>query len=571
MKSGSTMLGKIKKYLFIDPEEIGFDKYLILTLCLLIAVIGFFGTLINVFLQLGWSLILSTLVPTVTFSGVYFYSRVKRKFILSKYVLVILSLTMLNFQWFVNYGSYGPVLYLFVVLESFIIIFFVKMEKLLFTLLIFVNVTVLFQIEHLYPGIFGSYESNEVRLLDIYTGMLIYLLLSILLLNMALKFYISQKEKAQLSDKLKSAFLANLSHEIRTPMNGILGFATLLKEPGLSGAEQQEYIGIIEKSGARMLTIINDIVDISKIEAGLINIDMSETNVNDQIRDIFNFFKPEVQKKGIKLSVSTALPSNESVIFTDREKLYAILINLVKNAVKFTFSGGIEFGYTKKTGPGAVMLEFFIRDTGIGIPADRQEAIFERFIQADLSEMSQGAGLGLSISKAYVEMLGGKIRVESSLGKGSVFYFTIPYKALISENPTIKKKVTKPEAEETGTKLNIMIVDDDETSEKLISIIVSGIAGKKIIVRDGIDAVEACRNNPDLDLILMDVQLPFMNGYEATRQIRQFNNDVVIISQTAFALSGDKEKSVDAGCNDYISKPIKKEALLALINKYFRK
>ena len=567
------MWGKIKKYLFIEADEIGFNNYLILALCLLIAAVGFVGTLINIVLQLGWYLIISTLIPTVTFSGLYFYSRIKRKFILSKYVMVILSLALLNLQWFINYGSYGPVLYLFVVLESFIIIFFVKLEKFLFTLLVFVNVSVLFLAEYLYPGLFGEYTSREIRLLDVYTGMLIYLLLSIMLLNMAMKFYISQREKAQQADKLKSAFLANMSHEIRTPMNGILGFASLLKEPGLSGAQQQEYIGIIEKSGARMLNIINDIVDISKIEAGLMKIDIGETNVNGQIEYIYTFFKPEALKKRLDISMKIPLPSKEAIVRTDHEKLYAILTNLVKNAIKYTPAGSIEIGYVKKTVENAAWLEFFVKDTGMGIPADRQQAIFERFVQADISDIqaNQGAGLGLSISKAYVQMLGGKIWVESQLGKGSVFYFTIPYHPVIAEKAITGKEVLEQRPEEPGLKLKILIVDDDETSGKLISIVVADVCRELIKAGDGLEAVEASRMNPDLDLILMDVQLPLLNGYEATRQIRQFNNKVVIISQTAFGLTGDREKSINAGCNDYISKPIKKEILLALIDKYFSK
>ncbi|MDD4821956.1 MAG: LytS/YhcK type 5TM receptor domain-containing protein [Bacteroidales bacterium] len=237
------------------------------------------------------------------------------------------------------------------------------------------------------------------------------------------------KEKAEQSDRLKSAFLANMSHEIRTPMNGILGFAELLKEPDLTGEEQQAYIQIIEKSGVRMLNIINDIIDISKIEAGLMKLDVKDSNINDQIEYIYTFFKPEVEGKGLKFSSNSPLPDEEAVIRTDREKVYAILTNLVKNAIKYTDKGSIEFGYVLKTDREQQLLEFYVKDTGLGIPKDRIEAIFERFIQADITDemVRQGAGLGLSISKAYVEMLGGKIWVESKEGSGSTFYFTLPY------------------------------------------------------------------------------------------------------------------------------------------------
>ncbi|MCX6307726.1 MAG: PAS domain-containing sensor histidine kinase [Bacteroidia bacterium] len=239
------------------------------------------------------------------------------------------------------------------------------------------------------------------------------------------KDLIIAKEKAEESDRLKSAFLANMSHEIRTPMNGILGFAELLKEPSLSGEKQQEYIQIIEKAGDRMLNIITDIVDISKIESGQMIVSNSETNVIEQMEYLFEFFKTEAENKGLNLIIRNSLPSSEATIKTDHEKLYAILTNLIKNAIKYTEQGFIEIGCQKKND----LLEFYVKDTGIGVPIDRQQAIFERFIQADITNKmaKQGAGLGLSISKAYVEMLGGKIWMESEMGIGSTFYFTLPY------------------------------------------------------------------------------------------------------------------------------------------------
>jgi len=382
---------------------------------------------------------------------------------------------------------------------------------------------------------------------------------------------IAAKEHAEQSDRLKSAFLANMSHEIRTPMNGILGFADLLKDSRLSGDERQEYISIIEKSGARMLNIINDIVDISKIESGLMEIHLKESNINEQIEYIYTFFKSEVEAKGLELSFKNSMPAKEAIIVTDREKLYAILTNLVKNAIKYTPAGSIEFGYYLIESPTQLKeLQFYAKDTGIGITKDRQVAIFERFIQADIGDRRayEGAGLGLSIAKAYVEILGGRIWVESEEGKGSTFYFTLPYNTE-HEEKTVVENIVKADAEENQVKkLKILIAEDDQTSEMLISITVKEFSKEIIKARTGNEAIEICRTNPDLDLILMDIQMPVLNGHEATRQIRQFNKDVVIIAQTAFALSGDREKAIEAGCNDYISKPIKKDELLSLIQKH---
>lgn len=382
------------------------------------------------------------------------------------------------------------------------------------------------------------------------------------------KELLKAKEKAEESDRLKSAFLANMSHEIRTPMNGILGFAELLKEPGLSGDEQQNYIRIIQKSGVRMLNIINDIVDISKIEAGLMKLDIQESNVNEQIEYIYTFFKPEVESKGMNLLINTPLPTKNAILKTDREKVYAILTNLVKNAIKYSNEGAIEVGYKimEKT------LEFYVKDTGIGIPINRQDAIFERFIQADIPDewAQQGAGLGLSITKAYVEMLGGKIWVESQEGIGSTFYFTLPYSEIL-QNENVVKKVLPSDNNEHIRKLKILIAEDDKVSEIMIDKTLKTFSKEILKARTGVEAIEACRKNTDIDLVMMDIRMPEMGGYDATRKIREFNKEVVIIAQTAHGLYGDREKAIETGCNDYIAKPINKAELFLLIQKYFGK
>jgi len=384
------------------------------------------------------------------------------------------------------------------------------------------------------------------------------------------------KERAEESDRLKSAFLANMSHEIRTPMNGILGFAELLKEQMLTGEERHEYITIIEKSGIRMLNIINDIVDISKIESGQMNISITQTNINRQIEYIYNFFRQEASIKGLQLFYKNSLPDNQVIIRTDREKVYAVLTNLIKNALKYSDKGIIEFGYylnSKNSLSTSDELEFFVRDTGIGIPVNRQEAIFDRFVQADIGDTRayQGAGLGLSISKAYVEMLGGRIWVISTEGIGSCFYFTLPYHCEQPVNRNLQYKAQINEITQKTTNLKILIAEDDESSQMLVEIGIKKFVREIIKVKTGTEAVEICRNNPDIDLIMMDIKMPEMNGYDATRAIRQFNNTVVIIAQTAYGLIGDREKALDAGCNDYISKPFNQNKLVAIIEQYFNK
>ena len=378
------------------------------------------------------------------------------------------------------------------------------------------------------------------------------------------------KEKAEESDRLKSAFLANMSHEIRTPMNGILGFAELLKKPYLKGDEQQKYISVIESSGKRMLNIINDIIDISKIEAGYVELNMNDSNINEVIEHIHAFFKPQADKKQIELSYTTRLPAREAVVKTDQEKIYAVLTNLVSNAIKYTEKGEIELGYNMVEAHGRASLQCYVKDTGIGVPKDRQEAIFKRFVQADIEDKmaKQGAGLGLAISRAYVDMLGGKMWVESEEGIGSAFYFTVPYHTQ-PEKESIGQQHVQPERNGDIRKLKILVVEDDEVSEMLMDETVRLFSKETLKARTGVEAIQACRDNPDIDLILMDIRMPDMDGYEATTQIRAFNKDVIIIAQTAYGLAGDRQKAMDAGCNDYVSKPIEQDKLLVLIKKYF--
>jgi len=386
------------------------------------------------------------------------------------------------------------------------------------------------------------------------------------------------KEKAEESDRLKSAFLANMSHEIRTPMNGILGFSDLLKDPELTGDEKLEYIDIIEQSGDRLLNTINDIIDISKIEAGQMDVSISDVCINEQMDFFFSFFKPEADQKRIEFVYTKELSDKESLIKTDQKKINSILTNLIKNSIKYTPKGKIEFGYklisstvNKHENEKVQELEFYIKDTGIGIRANQQEAIFRQFIQADtVDKMAyEGSGLGLSISKAYAEMLGGKIWVESIEEEGSQFYFKIPYNPITNE---VNKRIeAHPLVDLNSTKkINILIVEDNELASKHLCYILKGMANKLLLAKNGKEAVEFCQNKPDIDLVLMDIQMPELNGYEATKQIRTFDTEIIIIAQTSYALLGDREKALQAGCNDYIPKPTEKQKLFELIDKHVK-
>jgi len=382
---------------------------------------------------------------------------------------------------------------------------------------------------------------------------------------------IAAREKAEESDRLKSAFLANMSHEIRTPMNGILGFAQLLKNPRLSEEEVREYLDVIEQSGQRMLDIINNLINISKIESGEVQVNLSQCDVNEQLQYALNFFKPDADSKGLKFFLEYQLPDEQATVTTDPLKLQVILSNLVKNAIKYCDNGSVAFGCKLKE----EYLEFYVSDTGIGIPPMTIGKIFERFVQANTnySGRYEGAGLGLAIAKSYVELLGGSIWVESEVGKGSTFHFTIPVRPAARKQQSYSNALNQDKNDSVSQpfskKLKILIAEDDAPSGMLLRNQLKDIAGEIISARNGADAVSMFLSNPDTDLILMDIKMPEMDGYEATKKIREVSSNVVIIAETAYAMTNDREKALSVGCNDYISKPINREKLLELVKKHF--
>lgn len=374
---------------------------------------------------------------------------------------------------------------------------------------------------------------------------------------------ISAKEKAEESDRLKTAFLHNISHEIRTPMNAIVGFSYLLNEPGMDDESRQSYVDIILQSSNHLLSIITDIVEISNIDAKLVTISKNEFNLNMELNNIIEEHRSKLEQKPLEILFEPSLIDSDSLIVTDGTKLKQVVYNLINNAIKFTNEGVVKLGYEIKD----TWLEFCIADTGIGIPKENHEKIFKPFyqVQNSIARLYEGTGLGLAITKAYVALLGGDIWIESEPEKGSSFYFKIPLEKSIHEHTTkgIRDQIN-PDAMKTLKK--ILIAEDIESNFKLLKYFLAGTGLEIIRAVNGKEAVDKYNSESDINLILMDIKMPVMDGYTAARIIREQNSTIPIIAQTAYV--EDKEKAYSSGCTGFISKPFDKKGLLSVISEY---
>lgn len=369
------------------------------------------------------------------------------------------------------------------------------------------------------------------------------------------------KEKAEESDQLKTAFLNNLSHEIRTPLNAIVGFSEFLNEPGITREQISNFTRIIRSSSDQLLSIIDDIVNISKIEAGQIENFENKCDINKVLNQVYDLLLPKTSEKQIKFRFHTGLNEKEAVVITDQAKLEQVLSHLVGNAVKFTDKGHVEFGCSLKGG----FLRFYVADTGEGIEPIHQETVFQRFHQIDTGErrVKSGMGLGLPIAKAFVERLGGQIWMESSPGAGTMVFFTIPW---LPEKATGSKD--KGLTEGSAGRKTLLVAEDEENNFELLRVILSSSDMDIIHAWDGKQALQHVNDNPDIDMVLMDIKMPVMGGYEATRKIKALKPELPVVALTAYALPGDREKALEAGCDDYMAKPVSLKEFLRVVNKH---
>lgn len=369
------------------------------------------------------------------------------------------------------------------------------------------------------------------------------------------------KEKAEESDLLKTEFINNMSHEIRTPLNGILGFSDMLNMSNLTDDKRANFVKIIQSSGHQLLRIIDDILEISRLGTKQVKVVKSEVCINDVLLELFSMFEEKAKENKIRLYLKKPLSDKKSTIFTDKTKLIKVLGNLLENALKFTMEGSIEFGYQLKSND----LELYVKDTGIGIESVKHKTIFERFSQAEkeLSKNVGGIGLGLSIAKENIELLGGTTRLESKKGEGSIFFVTIPYKPVF-KGGTIDMDTSK-------NKYTILIAEDEEMNFLYLETLLKDVIGlecKVIHAINGKEAIEICKKSNAIDLVLMDLKMPVMNGHEAAKQIKEIYPNLPIIAQTAYSTSADKEKAALAGCDDFMAKPISHNTLSEILKEY---
>jgi len=371
------------------------------------------------------------------------------------------------------------------------------------------------------------------------------------------------KEKAEASDKLKSSFINNISHEIRTPLNVILGFSQMLTEQNLLPEEREEYMILLNKSSYRLINTVTNFMDISLLKSGNQKVFKSEFEPKFLIQEVAEKFRDVCDAKKIKISINVPDDQKEYKINTDKELLRKTLHQLLDNAVKFTRTGTITVGFKKNNSD----LHFFVEDTGIGISDQNRDQIFGIFVQENNSNTRgyEGSGIGLSIAKGILELLGSEIKLTSEKGKGSKFYFTFP--VIESQAKGQAKSKIRINVNNNG-KQTILIAEDNDNNFFYLDLILKNEFTEIIHAWNGIEAVDLCRNHPEVSLVLMDLKMPEMNGFEATEQIRQFRDDVPIIAITAYSGNEDKQMAHEAGCDDFITKPINKQFLLEKLTEY---
>jgi signal transduction histidine kinase len=616
---------RLLKILIKNPGNYILEHRVFIAASFVGAMAGLLSTTINLSLSLHPILIFTTSVITVIYFFFYYLSVRKKIYKILVLPYIFISLFTLVFLWFINGGSNGPVSYILVTALLVYILLTRGPSRITALAVVVITITALYLWEYLHPELIINYIDAESKYLDIYFTALFSIGLIAFIGSFIVKNYdeerkmvmlqrdkiieqnkeinethqalivyqenleelvklrtqeleetnkqlVIARDKAEESDRLKTAFLSNMSHEIRTPMNAIIGFSYLMKDPKINSETLNQYIDIIQSKGLLLLNLINDILDISKVEAGEIEIKKETCSLNHLMKELYSTFSLILENsKNLNIELKSQKPDKNEDVFisTDTFRLKQVLSNLIDNAIKFTNNGFVEFGYKIIDEPEEKRIYFYVADSGIGISLEHTGMIFTRFRQIQESHTREfgGTGLGLSISKKLVELLGGKLEVNSTLNQGSTFYFSLPYYTIETKN---ENSINQSSGNLTYNWKNktILIVEDNHSGFELLANYLLHTGAKILHADNGKDAVDLCRSNSDIDLVLMDIQLPELNGYEATVFIKQHRKDLPVIAETAHAQAEDSSKAKLAGCDDYLSKPIDRGQLLLVLSKY---
>lgn len=557
-----------------DIGFIAFERKFLTSVSLVAAAISFFGLIINYFLGFSIVLLCITISSFLFYISIYYLT--KKGYFLNflKWTSSLATILILNLLWYYNYGFRGPAPYFFVVVYSVFIYIWHSKQLYLYTGILIINLLGIFLIDYYNPDFTSNYNTQSDRIIDIYTGILFYVGLIFLVISEAKNSYIREYIKAKEEEHLKSAFLANMSHEIRTPLNAIVGFSHLLADAETQNQQRIEYKDLIEENSNQLLQLINDILDISKIEANQLKLIFKPLIIKSFTKNIIHNTELLI-KKSEKENIDFIIDNNfKNFQFeTDETRLKQIVNNLITNAIKFTDKGKIQINIRIENRN----LIFEVNDTGIGISQENLEKIFDRFYRIDnkgvvnsKQELYRGTGLGLYLSQGLANQLGGKLWAISSVGKGSTFYLSIPligYKE-VEEEKSKQEAESKIEKKQSLSELKIMVVEDDFFNQIFFRELFKRFKIAITLAGTGEEAIKILEKENNFDLIFLDIKLPGMSGFDVLKEIKSMKIKSKIIAQTANAMEGDEIICIEAGFDEYLSKPIKKAMVFDILNNY---
>ena len=557
-RSGIMLLG--------SRNEFSMEQRFLSAFMLFSSVLAFLNMFVNIGLGMSEKVIVFVGFAGALMGVFYYFSRFRKVYTSILYFSSISILVVISFLWIESGGSQGPVIFPFFALLVFILLFY-RGSLLVGMLSMFtLTIVLLYLLEWIYPEMITQYPDEKTRIID-HTLLLVPVILIIsFFIYYTKSYYLSEKEKAEQSDLLKSSFLSNMSHEIRTPMNGIIGFSQLLIHETDPDA-RKNYVNIINESGETLLKLINEILDLSEIESGQGKIVNKSFDLNRLLKDLWQIFESE---KAVlnreKLSLDLEIPEDGRVnqVVMDPSRLKQVLSNLLGNALKFTESGKIAFGYKRL---GFNEIQFYVRDTGIGINQEEQDVVFDRFykIEGGIKKLYGGTGLGLAISKQLVNLMGGEMWLESKPGVGSEFYFTLPLEEVFNEDEKLK---SKEDGHFNWEGKKLLIAEDEELNYKLYSEIFKPTGIEIVHAENGRVAVELFGKGQNFDIVILDLKMPEMDGIQAFKHIKKINKEVPVFAITAFAMEEEKQEIEAMGFNKYFAKPINKKELFSTLSEF---